>query len=652
MSGSTSGHTTLKELEYQPETKLKTDLPSPPVQIPASRYTHLEVWRRAVFKLRLRRVLSSLNDDILLYGTSNEIFDVGTYEEIMKLKKKKERSTILVVPLPWYILSPGTPYLYFWNLIIALLLIYTATVMPYRIAFQDPVYFDSFTIFETVVDFIFIKDIFVNCLTTYRTNTGKYESSLRNILLTYIKTWFIIDLISSFPMGLLEYYTGLAQEGNTSKANRFARLARLPRLYKLLRILRISKLSRVYKGNPFYEKIEDWLDINGRFLRFFKFVISIALFVHIFACFFYFAAKIEGMSPETWVFMLGFQDKSEGSLYLVSFYWAFTTIATVGYGDIHAFTEVEMVVCILAMGFGVGVYSMIISSITSLLSSIDVREAEITNKVKAANDFGVETGLNRETINKIRQVIKYNATVFSTDNIKILEGMPKTLKAEIAMQMYNGIANSMPMFMHKDSSFMVFVMPRLKPRFLEKDEDVYEEGHSADEMFVVLKGRVSLVVTERRLDFKDFLRGTNFGEVELLANCKRIDTASVLLPTELLMINHEGFFEMLEEFPSEKLAMREIALERLKRNHDAKLKLLKALPNRESEIEEEKLKHSSILTGLEAVGRVKLNPLLVKLQQHDGELIKTLAMLETEVRELKVAKEWRCCQWHVLKPRL
>jgi hyperpolarization activated cyclic nucleotide-gated potassium channel 1 len=579
--------------------------------------------------------MSQLNNDIIIYGTSNEVIDVGSYEEIMRAKDLKAKSTLLTQKIPWYILSPKSAYLYGWNIVVAGLLVYTATYMPYRIAFEDPVYFDTMTTFELMMDMLFIKDILVNCVTTYVNDKGQLEASIKVIMVSYLKSWFVIDLISSFPMGLLEFSLGL-DTGTSPKANRFARLARLPRLYKLLRILRITKLSRIYKGSPIYEKLEDWLDINGRFLKLAKFILSIALFAHFFACFFFFAAKMEGMSPDTWIYQMGYQDWSHGKLYLASFYWAFTTISTVGYGDIHAFTEIEMIVCIIAEAVGVGVYSMIISSVTSLLSSIDFREAEIANKVKAAEDFGVETGLNRETINKIRQVIKYKASVFSVDNLKILEEMPRTLKTEVVLQMYNGIAQVMPLFKNRDSSFVVFVLPRLVPLYLEQDDEVYEENDAADDLFIITKGRVHLTLTAKKVDFKGYLKGTHFGEVEILANCKRIDSALAMSIVELLTLSKPEFGEMLMEFPEERLRIREVAIERMKRNHAAKIVAMQAMEVPEEEVQREKVKHYKLLMGFETAEKMAVaDQSLMRLKTLGCELRESMHMMETELKDLK-----------------
>ncbi len=75
------------------------------------------------------------------------------------------------------------------------------------------------------------------------------------------------------------------------------------------------------------------------------------MMLHSMACWWYWVARIKGFSDETW---LGQNYDWVGVLsitgkYVYCLYFVVTTFATVGYGDIHAYTipEIIMVMCIM-----------------------------------------------------------------------------------------------------------------------------------------------------------------------------------------------------------------------------------------------------------------------------------------------------------------
>ena len=90
--------------------------------------------------------------------------------------------------------------------------------------------------------------------------------------------------------------------------------------------------------------------------------------VHIIACMWFFTAKLSNFNPDTWVARFGMVDAGNSVLYLASIYWAFTTLTTVGYGDINSYTVTEQIVAIIWMCFGVAFYSFTIGNLTSLVS--------------------------------------------------------------------------------------------------------------------------------------------------------------------------------------------------------------------------------------------------------------------------------------------
>merc|ERR1711968_311273 len=55
--------------------------------------------------------------------------------------------------------------------------------------------------------------------------------------------------------------------------------------------------------------------------------------------------------------------------YTVSIYWAFTTITTVGYGDITATNVLEQILCLICMFIGVVVFTTVAAQLHSQLET-------------------------------------------------------------------------------------------------------------------------------------------------------------------------------------------------------------------------------------------------------------------------------------------
>jgi len=76
---------------------------------------------------------------------------------------------------------------------------------------------------------------------------------------------------------------------------------------------------------------------------------------------------------------------------MLSLYWAFTTMSTVGYGDITGGTMFEMTISIVLMIFGVCFFSFTIGSLASIFNRIDSKEAVLNNKMAIIDEFAKES---------------------------------------------------------------------------------------------------------------------------------------------------------------------------------------------------------------------------------------------------------------------
>jgi Ion transport protein len=108
------------------------------------------------------------------------------------------------------------------------MLIFTAFVSPYRIAFVD-VDSKPWQGIETFTDCIFGLDLILNFFFAYYDQSEEIIDNRTKIAIDYLKGWFTIDLITVFP---------ISQILSTGNFGHLAKVARIPRLYRLIKIIR------------------------------------------------------------------------------------------------------------------------------------------------------------------------------------------------------------------------------------------------------------------------------------------------------------------------------------------------------------------------------------------------------------------------------
>lgn len=539
------------------------------------------LWRKAFFKIKARRALARVNEELLLYGTTNELTDANCQyktnidEVISKKEMKQENFRHITIAedqfIPKWLILPNSAFKVFWNGVVSALIAYAATVMPWRIAFSDSVFWDLWTISDFCIDFLFFIDLFVNFLSVRVNRDGTQLTDPKLIAKSYLKSWFFVDFISCLPFSLLDMM-GSGSTSRNSRYNNLLRLARLPRLYKLFRIARVIKAFDHYHSAGLLDRVQDFFQINSRLLKLVKFLLTASICVHLSACVWYFAARISDFGPDTWVVRCGFANEGVWAIYLAAVYWSITTCVTVGYGDINAYTQLEMAIAIIWMVIGVGFYSFTIGSLSSFLTSIDTRESVLASKMAAIHEFAKETGISQDSKVKIRDAVRYSTYKLGnvwSDKHSLFRELPKQLQYEVAMSMFGGIAKNFPFFINKDAAFVVYVMPLFKPLRLRDSEALYREGEYADEVYFILQGRVNFVLPRTEVVYKSFLRGSYIGEVEVLHETTRKNTALCFGDCEFLVLHRRDLKDIIYEFPAEGRSMKAIARERSKRNKQA-----------------------------------------------------------------------------------
>lgn len=114
-------------------------------------------------------------------------------------------------------------------------------------------------------------------------------------------------------------------------------------------------------------------------ISFLKIFLFIFFFVHWLGCIFFLISNLEiANNPNTWITLLNDGDaKSAIDAYIASASWSFTTVASVGYGDIYPLTDTEKLFGIFAMMVSCGIFSTIVGILSTLFDKNDQIVADI-----------------------------------------------------------------------------------------------------------------------------------------------------------------------------------------------------------------------------------------------------------------------------------
>jgi hypothetical protein len=243
-------------------------------------------WKRIVSKVimirRVMKVWKSVKRDILLYGANTIKSQIESPLEYQSTVDKKP-----------CLLYSGTRFKTCWNMLMVVLLLYTASFVPFKIAYLQPS--TVITILDYVVDSLFAIDILINFFSPFHIK-DKLITDRCKIAKNYMKGWFIFDIIVIFPFQLC-----LPGGGGGNQYNGLVRLMKLPRIYRVFRIVKLIKMVRTMgKTSRTVEKIIYSLIVNAGMLRLIQLLFTLVLFVHLFGCGWFLVAKLTDFGPDTW----------------------------------------------------------------------------------------------------------------------------------------------------------------------------------------------------------------------------------------------------------------------------------------------------------------------------------------------------------------
>lgn len=442
-----------------------------------------------------------------------------------------------------YLFYPDSLFLRLWTYLYFVLFFYTALFLPYRIAFiQNETTF--LKALDQIVNVLFLLDIVFTFFTTY-TRKNVLVDDLRKIVSRYAKSWLVLDIVSIFPF---DYFI-------TTTNNNLNDITKLFRIVKLLRILGLIKMSTKLSRNKFIKKITGLLNINRQFHSLFSFFNIILLLTYIASCLWYFLIQLS--TSETWLDRLNPRPVTSIDLYIASFYWAITTICTVGFGDILPLSMVEKLFNILWIGVGVAFYSYTLGTLSNLLNALNKKKSVISNRFAFLNEFAVENKIDKALLERTTINLEFleESKTYTRDNISLsfLKDISIDLTYQISKHVHKELIGKCVLFETHNLNFLAQMMPFLLARKLRAGEIIYKRNEYPSFIYFILEGSVGFF-NESNLMFNTYVEGSYFGEVELFKSSLRqhqtkalTDMKMLLLPRDALLNGLSCFQELAEK---------------------------------------------------------------------------------------------------------
>lgn len=351
-------------------------------------------------------------------------------------------------PNKWRVLDPNSKKMGDWDVTMMLLLVFTAFVTPFEVAFLETE-LNALFVINRFIDSLFLCDLIINFMLPYAifvNSTKVWVVSPTRIATKYILSWLGIDVISILP------YDVLTVVGEDSMGNL--------KMLRIIRCMRLLKIVKILKSFKKLEKMKEKLGVKFSTTKLVQFSIVLIGVSHWLSCLWMMVPTME-MSAENWVsnyysVKYSNQDKPRGpeelegcapeelessgfkyceqreigagQLYLTCLYWAIMTLSTIGYGDVTPVTDAERAIAIVGMGIGAGVYAYLVGGICGILANRDPVTTEFHQTVDNLNNFMDEYDIPQAMKHKLREFCFGTKQLFRA---RVHEGVLGTLSPQL-----------------------------------------------------------------------------------------------------------------------------------------------------------------------------------------------------------------------------
>uniref|UniRef100_UPI0037E95793 voltage-gated delayed rectifier potassium channel KCNH5-like n=1 Tax=Semicossyphus pulcher TaxID=241346 RepID=UPI0037E95793 len=467
-----------------------------------------------------------------------------------------------------------------WDWVILILTFYTAIMVPYNVSFKTRQNNLAWLVLDSVVDVIFLIDIVLNFHTTFVGPSGEVISDARLIRMNYLKTWFVIDLLSCLPYDIINAFENVDEDIITSatpashirESSHFHRnttrtedsvLPGISSLFSSLKVIRLLRLGRVAR------KLDHYLEYGAAVLV--LLVCVFGLVAHWLACIWYSIGDYEVIDETTntiktdsWLYQLALSigtpyrynasgtgqwegGPNKDTLYISSLYFTMTSLTTIGFGNIAPATDGEKIFSVAMMMVGSLLYATIFGNVTTIFQQMYTNTNRYHEMLNNVRDFlklyQVPKGLSERVMDFI---VSTWAMSKGIDTDKVLSICPKDMRADICVHLNRQVFNDHPAFRLASDGCLRSLAVEFQTTHCAPGDLIFHIGESVDTLCFVVSGSLEVIQDDEVIAILG--KGDVFGDVFWKESTMARSCANVRALTycDLHVIRRDALMRVLE----------------------------------------------------------------------------------------------------------
>ena len=428
-------------------------------------------------------------------------------------------------------LDPHSKWMSRWDMVTTLALLFTATITPFEVCILEAMsleemLYDPLAWINRLVDAVFITDVFLNCMMSFQDSSAEGGASWvydnQRILMHYVKSWMILDIITAFPIDLVtaaftpsssaaEVMSGEWKDDDAADSTS---------MLSLIRMIRLVKLGRVVKASRVFRRWEHSLGVSYSLIALIQFSCLVIFLAHWLACVWvlvgrsHFHTLSDGKNGafwedphaafgRNWVDKAKLTDATPRQLYGVAIYIAFSNIFSGSSGTIVPASPLEYYTQAVMMLIGSSVWAYVISNGVAIFATLNPNGVHYRQMMDELNFFARDKRLPKEMLVKLRMFFSQTQHVHRQSRYDVLlDSMSSRLKADAALCWAKSTLMRVPYFTNEgrwkiEDEFLASAALTLKTRIFCRSEYIpvdslciIERGIAAKNGRIKTKGNV------------------------------------------------------------------------------------------------------------------------------------------------------------------